>query len=489
MPVAGGYGKKRKQGPNPPFFMNLAMSTFAKFDVRFKSSAVARITRITTLATAVLLFGASLRTDSHAAEPQSPPRAVQRTALRQMRSSKAELRASGVAKLEEYPTADAAKLLTEHGLTSPFEDVRHASFRTLLGETNNEEVCNVLAANVEKSLRKGPAAPAVCGMLGVLLASELEPIKNETTELLSLAAKQPGPGWAVLTGLADELGLEGDERSIKSLVKLSEHPLFGNVFAARRAVVQALRRIERPEAIDALIEILSRAHGEVRGDIAKHLTAISGKPHALDAERWRAWWKENREKYSSRSLRPQPDYGPLYAAAPSRYYGLPIYAQSVVFVLDTSGSMSGLRLAAAQRELLQAIASLPAGVGFNVLAFNTGVIPWRAQISPATPDAKAEAAAFVMLQHASGATWTYDALVAAFAFDAEAIYFLTDGEPSGGTLSEPISIVAALTQQNRSRRVTINTIGVGVGPVGLPFDLFLNSLAAQNHGEYRRVEQ
>ena len=446
-------------------------------------------------------IGAAL---AQAAEPQSPPREVQRTALRQMRSAKPKLRAAGVSKLEEYPTAEAAQLLSKHGLTSPYEDVRHASFRTLLGEVDRQEVCDVLAGNVERSLRKSAAEPAVCGMLGVLLASKLDPVKQQTARLLALAARQPGAGWEVLTALADELGQEGGVRSVQSLVTLSEQPLFGQIFAARRAIVQALTRIESPEAIDALVALLKRAKGEVRGDIAKHLTAISGQPYALDADRWSSWWKTNREKYlpessgssesrgSSRSLRPLSSsaaYGALRAAAPSHYYGLPIYGQSVVFVLDTSGSMSGLRLAAAQRELLQAIASLPAGVAFNVLAFNTGVIPWQAQMAPATPQAKTEAAAFVMLQGASGATWSFEALEAALAFDAEAIYFLTDGEPSGGVNPIPAAIVAALTQQNKSRRVTINSIGVGVGIPGSPFDLFLSSLAALNYGEYRRVDQ
>jgi hypothetical protein len=179
----------------------------------------------------------------------------------------------------------------------------------------------------------------------------------------------------------------------------------------------------------------------------------------------------------------------LYAAAPSHYYGLPIYAQRLIFVLDTSGSMSGLRLAAAQRELLLAIASLPEGVGFNVLVFNQGVFAWQEQLAPASPENKALAAAFVMCQHAVGATWTYDALAAAFDFDAESIYFLTDGEPCGGTISAPAAIVAVLAKLNHGRRVTINSIGVGVGLPGSPFDLFLQALAAQNYGEYRRVDQ
>ena len=78
----------------------------------------------------------------------------------------------------------------------------------------------------------------------------------------------------------DRLGAVGVEEVAR--VEMEEIP-------ADEKARPAPRRIERPEAIDALIEILSRAHGEVRGDIAKHLTAISGKPHALDAERWRAW--------------------------------------------------------------------------------------------------------------------------------------------------------------------------------------------------------
>ena len=435
---------------------------------------------------------AAIAASAFAVEPQSPSRSVQRTVLRQMGSVKAERREAGIATLKEYPTAAAARLLTEHGLTSEFDDVRHASYRLLQDESDSQEVCDVLLDKVQKSFRKGTAGPAACGMLGALLSSELEPVEQKTAELLGQAARQPGAGWGILTSLADEFGLQGGDRSVKSLVKLSEQPWFDRVFAARRAIVQALARIEEPEAIDALISLLARAQGEVRGDIARRLTAVSGKPYALDADRWREWRKASRDSdssYSSRELRPAPVYAPLVAAAPSHYYGLPIYAQRLVFVLDTSGSMSGLRLAAAQRELLQAIGSLPAGVGFNVLVFNQGVVAWQEQLAPASPENKALAAAFVMSQHAFGATWTYDALAAAFDFDAESIYLLTDGEPCGGTITNPAAIVAVLAKLNHARRVTINSIGVGVGLPGSPFDVFLQALAVQNYGEYRRVNQ
>lgn len=404
-----------------------------------------------------------------------------------MASSKPERREEAVAKLEQYKTAPAARMLVERGLTSPFEDVRHGSYRTLLADAESEEVCDVLIDHAQKALRKGTADWSTCGIVAVLLDSKLEPVEEAVNELLDKAARKGGVGWELLVNVADELGMEGDDRCVKSLVKLSEQPLFDGFFGARRAIVQALTRIERPEAIDALLPILRRAKGEVRLDIGRYLTALSGKQHGVDASRWESWWKVNRDKFTSRSLRPAPVYGPLYAAAPSRYYGLPIYGQRVVFVLDTSGSMSGLRLAAAQAELLQAIASLPADVGFNVLSFNQGVFPWRAQLAPASPANKAEAAAFVMAQHALGATWSYDALDAALSFDVESIFFLTDGEPCGGTISNPVAIIGALTQQNHARRVTINCIGVDVGPAGGVFDAFLRTLSLSNYGDYRRA--
>jgi hypothetical protein len=37
--------------------------------------------------------------------------------------------------------------------------------------------------------------------------------------------------------------------------------------------------------------------------------------------------------------------------------------------------------------------------------------------------------------------------------------------------------------------MTINSIGIGVGLSGNPFDTFLSTLAEHNYGEYKRVDQ
>ena len=214
------------------------------------------------------------------------------TILRQLKSLKPQVRAAAVAKVDEFPAATAVRLLVEYGLASPFVDLRHASYTALLARGGDQEVCDLLLERVKKSLSKQAADEVTCGILGVLLASELEPVRLATGQLLDEVVQKPG-GRALLVTLAGELGLEADSKSLASLWKLSKLSVFEQVFAVRRAVVRALALNERSEAIDALVEILGRVDGEVKADIARHLTTISGEPHALDAAQWRTWWQTN----------------------------------------------------------------------------------------------------------------------------------------------------------------------------------------------------
>ena len=91
---------------------------------------------------------------------------------------------------------------------------------------------------------------------------------------------------------------------------------------------------------------------------------------------------------------------------------------------------------------------------------------------PATAATKQAAKTFVYLLRAGGRTAAYDALEAAFRFDTEAIYFLSDGEPNAGKVPRPNAILKAVHQINRTRRVSIYTIGIAPGNAGGPLDSF-----------------
>jgi hypothetical protein len=293
----------------------------------------------------------------------------------------------------------------------------------------------------------------------------------------------------LLLSLADELGRLADPTSLSTLLKMSKQPLFEEEFSFRRSIVLALTQVQKPEAVDALIEILGTAKGEVRSDISRYLTAISGEQHEIDAKLWREWWDANKAdfEFPLRGARVAAKAGP--GKTTSLYYGLPIYGQRVLFVIDASLSMRGARIEAAKRELINAINGLPEGVHFDVIAFHIAVAPWQRKLVLASPENKQQAAAFVLGLDLGRATVSYDALEAALDFDAESIYFLTDGVPRGGKVDDPFQIVEILTRLNRVRRITINSIGIDVGPEGNPFDNFLKTLAEQNYGDYRRVTE
>lgn len=131
-----------------------------------------------------------------------------------------------------------------------------------------------------------------------------------------------------------------------------------------------------------------------------------------------------------------------------------------------------------------AIRQLPDDAWFEIIAYNDSEQVYRGKLTPATPGEKSGAAQFLYSLVADGKTDIYDTLFDALAVDPnlEAILFLSDGDPNVGTIVDRATIVQRITQQNASRRISINTIGIDARG---PSEDFLKQLAAGNFGEYR----
>jgi hypothetical protein len=176
---------------------------------------------------------------------------------------------------------------------------------------------------------------------------------------------------------------------------------------------------------------------------------------------------------------------------PPRFFGDPIYARRFVFVIDRSRSMESsvdgvTRLEDAQKELESAIKKLPSDAWFDVIAYESNVLLWQPKLVPATPQNKIEALHFSRRLFPTNKTACYDALIAALGVDPdlEMILFLSDGEPTAGTIVEPQSILADLLQRNHLRRVAIDVIGIDARA---GTEQFLKDLAQQNFGTYRQI--
>jgi hypothetical protein len=420
-------------------------------------------------------------------------KAAKSSLTQQLRDKKKENRLAAVQKLESLPTTEAAKLLLFQGLSNSEDEVRRASFDALSKFNGDPEICSFIKATVAKQWKQGkPQAETYAG-LAILLASELPDVRDEATELVKNAAMRPVQGRNILITLADELGNCRGDSACRSLVQLTLLPLFTQDFAYRRAVEQALTHVRSKQAIGELIKLLASVKGEVRSDIVRYLTDLSGQQLGIEPTAWSAWWDANEDKFEFPPEEKMPEAGNLGLGnfkppnGPS-YYGLPLAGSKIVFVLDTSASMNGPRIVAAKRELSRAIEGLPADVEFSIVSFAGKPLVWQTKLVPASPDNKQNALYFVAAVHGVGSgTASYDALETAMSFDGEVIYFLTDGAPVGGKITNPVDIVRTITRTNQFRRLTINSLGMGVNTV--VFDTFLSTLAQQNFGEYQRVDQ
>lgn len=428
------------------------------------------------------------------AEPR-PPQNYEKTfkqikglASRQLRSADPGERLAGVQKLAECPTAGSAEILLKLGCDSNDGDVRDAAYRALVPLIERSDICDVATRTVKEHLRKGAANRSTSAALLLLMRSGRSEAAQRTDKLLALAAAAPPAVRLFVVPPVDALAAQNDEQSLASVIRISKSDVFKNTFAVRRAVIESLAKNGTRDAVDSLVDMLGQVRGEALADVVRYLIGISGESHGPAPQDWQSWWQANRAAYQTPTRQISTKSIEIPNGTTAHFYGLPVYGERVVFVIDTSKSMDQTdgRLEIAKRELVSAILDLPDEATFDVLTFNADVRAWSPVLMPANVASRLQAAKFVNAQTTVLQTVIYDALEAALSFDAEAIYLLTDGEPVGGKITEPNEIVKEISRLNRQRRVSIHCIGVGPSAAA---NAFLKNLSDKNWGTFRRAAQ
>jgi Ca-activated chloride channel homolog len=155
-------------------------------------------------------------------------------------------------------------------------------------------------------------------------------------------------------------------------------------------------------------------------------------------------------------------YALLMVLPPSAPASVPIAPREAVFIIDTSGSMSGASIEQARAAVQDALARLKPGDRFNVIEFNSVTRPLFSAPMPVDPATIARAHAFVAGLAAGGGTEMKPALT--LALDAplaggfvQQVVFLTDG-----AVDNERELIALIAQHARTRRLF--TVGIGAGP-------------------------
>lgn len=135
----------------------------------------------------------------------------------------------------------------------------------------------------------------------------------------------------------------------------------------------------------------------------------------------------------------------------SRFFGNFDEGDPIVFVLDFSGSMDGIRLSILKNELIRSLKDLNSEVLYSVIIFSDE--GWflgnkKGWIKANTHNVNATVE-LLRNQHAGGGTEWSTGINLAFSLNPrpEVIYFMTDGE----TNSDVVQEIDSITQQNQSK--------------------------------------
>lgn len=348
-------------------------------------------------------------------------------------------------------------------------------------------------------------------LLGSMPADEAHVVVTE-------ALDHPDPHVAMIA--MDTIGEFQLVSAVDDLTLQIKRPAFDELYAFRFALVRALARLHCPESIEWLQRLSGHVQGQLHHEISTRLANVDlrdfGGDHVL-YDRYRE--QQHQADFAMEQIpiqeRPNVTVKPASAVtrtglgklqlqdAPSesqgklrltksQYYGIDLNAGRILFIIDHSGSMRGqayreTRLQSAKRELIHAIGELAPETEFAIMLFETGVQSWRDSLLPATQENKHSAIEFVKRIEPGDRTNTHGVLSQALLFDdqLEAVFVLTDGQPTAGSIIQPPAIIVDVVGRNRMRHLKFHTIGIGVNPMTSDF---LKTLAIQTGGEYRRVD-
>lgn len=169
------------------------------------------------------------------------------------------------------------------------------------------------------------------------------------------------------------------------------------------------------------------------------------------------------------------------------FYGQMIQADAVVWLLDRSGSMSGMKLETMKQEVVNAVQALSPGQQFGIVTFASETTSFRTTLVPASVANRVEAVAWVQALQPGGATCLAPAGVVAVQLMnasqsmSRRVILVTDGVPN---CPGPADTIAAILSAN-FQQVPIDVFFIGAETAGSAFG---QQLATSTGGQFYQVQ-
>lgn len=168
----------------------------------------------------------------------------------------------------------------------------------------------------------------------------------------------------------------------------------------------------------------------------------------------------------------------ISAPGEATFFGLKASGRRFAFVVDCSGSMSGVPLRRAKDELLECLDSLPPHVEATVVFFDDGAHPFPGGYTKLSRRGAASLENWVSRVTVGGGTNVNAGMQHAFAGKTlpDAVFLLTDGQFDPGSPE-------FIRQLNAESNVRINTVAF----LSRSGEALLRRIADENNGDYRFV--
>ncbi|XP_027674761.2 inter-alpha-trypsin inhibitor heavy chain H2 [Chelonia mydas] len=181
----------------------------------------------------------------------------------------------------------------------------------------------------------------------------------------------------------------------------------------------------------------------------------------------------------------------IHYFAPDNLDPLP---KNILFVIDVSGSMWGLKMKQTVEAMKTILGDLRPDDHFSIVDFNHNVRTWRDDLVAATAPQTEDAKKYIQEIHPNGGTNINEALLRAIFILKEAsnlgmldpnsvsmIILVSDGDPTVGELK--LTKIQKNVKQNIPEDVSLFSLGIGFD---VDYD-FLERLAYENHGMAQRI--
>ena len=287
----------------------------------------------------------------------------------------------------------------------------------------------------------------------------------------------------------------------------------------REKSAAAIARLGLPQGVEPLIAQLAQERGRTQKRMAIALEVLTGKNLGQSVDAWQRWLEAEGAPYTSGGVPLGQGESKIEDSSGKGYFhGIPQDGQSIVYVIDVSGSMvvsmanpeegpdgrrpvpaapgDPSRMDASKKELLAALGSLPDGTMFNIVAYATDTERFQPRMVEASESSIRRAQKWVEGLEPFGATNIYDAMESAFSLagrgttdrhyeaQVDTVFLLTDGRPMlpnpRGDWDNTDRIIEGVRRWNPYGRIVVHCVGLGKNIN----DEFLRQLASENGGVF-----